>query len=331
MNPKNLILNAISDSWYDKCFYENNDFANSIALSFNRIFQFDCIITVGFLILIIFPVLFKIYGFGLQQRLRHFYDNSRSIFINFLFLCALSLSLSTIFHLWVQQPMPCIIWDGRNVLPTTLGSRTPNEELIITLILVESIWSLKIGMNFLRKLISLILLLSDCYTALLTGSSSISQLLVSLSLGFWIIFLFKFLPPIGLPITSIISSLIVIFLFFYLFPNFGWDSSLMRESLQICIRSSIVLICSLILQIRFAFVRVEFDWFKLNWGFGWNSIQTDSSDDVIVPSMLKETPQDDFGRVLTSDLIDGIITFFLFLLGNTLLFLSDQKFKFMVE
>jgi len=324
-------MNSISDHWFDCCLYSPNPIFDAISLALNRIFQYDCIVTVVFLILIIFPILFKIYGFGLQQRLRDFYDSSRIVFINFLFLCSFSMAISTIVHLWIQQPMPCITWDGRSISPSKNGSRTPNEEIIVLLILVESIWSLKIGMAFLCKIISILLFGTHCYSSIISGYSSISQVCVSISLGLWIIFLIKFLPPIGLPIFGFFATAGVGGLFFVLFPKYKWDLPIIRESLQICLRSSIVLIASCILLIRFANARREFKWMRLSWGFGWGATTADVMDEVIVPSMIKEAPLDDFGNILTTDLIDGCVCFWIFLAGNTFLYTSDSRYRFMID
>lgn len=326
-----LKLNAVSDHWFDQCFDISNNLMASVSNAFDRLFQYDCIVTVGFQILIIFPVLFKIYGFGVQQRLRKFYDTSRGLFISFLFLCSFSMAICTLIHLWIQQPMPCLIWDGRTLSPGNNSSRSPNEELIIILILARAIWSLKFGHSFFRKLTCITIVLLDYTAALLSGVSSISQIILSVSIGFWIMCLYELLPPIGIPISCVLGILAMVTVFSLNYPRYGFQSDLICKSLHYCIKSTIVLAISCLLQLRFGFSRDSFDWFAVGWGPRWKTNDSDSSDDVIIPSMVREAPVSDFGKVLKFDLIDSLIAFILFLLGNTGLYIADKSFQFMTE
>lgn len=326
----NLTLNANSDNWYDRCLKMDGRVLQAIAQAFNRIFQFDCIVTVVYLILIIFPILFKIYGFGVQQRLRNFYDSSRLVFIEFLFLCSFSVDLCTIIHLCIKQPMPCITWNGRDLDPFSHSSRTPSHELIITFILCIGVWSLKIGIPLVRRTICITIVILECVSNVLSGYASISQALISLAFGFWVTFLFNFLPPVGIPIIGFVALVSSCCLFGVNFSKYSWETSLIKTSLHLCARGAISLFISCLLQLRFGFAREEFDWQKVSWGPGWGKGNEGSSDDVVVPSMIKENARDDFGNVLKIDLIDSIVAFVLFLIGNAALNFNsnDQIFMF---
>ena len=331
MSNSPLILNALTDNWFDCCMKMDWRVLPAIAQAFNRMFQFDCVITVDYLILIIFPILFKIYGFGVQQRLRNFYDSSRLVFIEFLFLCSFSVILSSIMHIWIQQPMPCITWDGRNVKIFEHSSRTPNPEIIMIFILAWGVWSLKIGIPLIRKFICVTIFLLECTASILSGYSSISQILISIVIGMWIVFLFNFLPPIGIPTIGFASIIGAAIIFGISFPKFNWDTELIKSSFHLCIRGIISLLICCLLQLRFGFARDEFDWSKINWGLGWGNPNEGSSDDVVIPSMIRENVKDDFGKILKIDLTDSIIAFVVFLLGNAGLNLWSGDSNFMLE
>jgi hypothetical protein len=327
---QDLTLNAVSDNWFDRCMKTDNRLLAAIVQAFSRVFQFDCIVTIIYLILIIFPILFKIYGFGIQQRLRNFYNSSRLIIIEFLFLFSFSVDLCTIIHLCIQQPMPCVIWNGRDLSPLTHSSRTPNHELIVVFILCIGVWSLKIGIPLVRRTICVAIVLLECVAAVLSGYSSISQALISLTFGVWIIFLFNFLPPVGIPVIGSVAFVSSCVLFGVTFPKYQWSTALIKTSLHLCARGAISLFISCILLLRFGFAREEFDWHKVSWGLGWKNNKEGSSDDVVIPSMIRESFKDDFGSVLKTDLIVSIIAFILFLICNTLLNLNLGDRTFML-
>ncbi|OHS95715.1 hypothetical protein TRFO_10357 [Tritrichomonas foetus] len=326
-----LILNGVSDSWTDCCLYVDNKVIYAIATTFDRLFHYDCFITVGFLILIIFPILFKLYEFGLQQRLRMFYDHSRVIFINFIFLCSFSLAISTIMHLSVQQPMPCITWDGDNIVPFRTSSRTPNEGIILLMILCHAIWIVDIELKIIRRIASILVFNLYVTFVVLNGESSISQILVSFFVGIWIISVHHFVPPIGTIILSVGSSIFVFALFGVVYPTVGWSTHLIRESLHLVFRSGIVLLVTVYQLARFGYLRRHFDWFKTNWELNRHVWMESTAVDAVIPSTARDSTKDNFGNLLSNDLIDGAVGFIVYLLGNFLLLRLDQHFDFMFE
>ena len=227
--------------------------------------------------------------------------------------------------------MPCVTWNGFSVRTFEHSRRTPNPELIIIFILAWGVWSLKIGINVVRKALVVCIFLLECTATVLSGYSSISQVLISIVLGMWIVFLFNFLPPVGIPTIGFASIIAASVLFGVTFPKYHWNTELIQLSLHLCIRGIISLLISCVLQLRFGFAREEFDWHKITWGLGWGNADEGSSDDVVIPSMIRENVRDDFGKVLKSDLTDSIIAFAVFLLGNAGLNMWSNYSKFMIE
>ena len=326
-----MILNGVSDSWIDKCFYQSDSMFVTTANTFNRLFHYDYVITVVFLILIILPVLFNIYGSGVQQRLRLFYDAGRVLFVQFLFECSFAVGICTVFHLLVEQSMPCVRWDGRSLFPFTNSSRTPNDEIVLVLILCQVLWSLPVKLVWLRRIVAVCLIMFDCVSVVLMGISSIFQVLVSATLGLWVIAVTKFIPPVGVPICSGILLLVEATLFGLSFAKYRFETSLISESLHLACRSLVVLVISVFIMLRYSCSRGSFEWFAVSWTR--RSLQgTDSgAGEAVIPSMNVDSAQDNFGSLLTGDLFDATIGFVLYLIGNCVLFLFDEDYKFMYE
>lgn len=329
MSSSVLMLNGISDSWIDRCYYQTSSIFSTTANTFNRLFHYDYIITVVFLVLVILPILFNIYGSGVQQRLRRFYDSARAAFVRFLFECSFAVGMCTVFHLLVEQAMPCVQWDGRSLYAFTNSSRTPNDEIVLLLMICQVIWSLPVKLVWLRRLLVICFLIFDCVIVVLNGTSSIFQVLMSAALGVWVIAFTKFIPPIGIPICSGILLLVESILFGLSFSKYGFKVSLIRESLHLTFRSLVVLLISVFMMLRYSCTRESFDWFKSP----LKDIQgaKSSRGEAVIPSMVVDATTDMFGALLQKDLIDSTIGFVLYLLGNFLLFLFDSNYRFMYD
>lgn len=325
-----VLMNGVADNLFDCCLAKNNKLVQAVSLAFDRMFQIDCVLTVDYLILIIFPILFKIYGFGVQQRLRNFYDSSRLIFIEFIFLCSFSVSITSIMHLFIKQPMACISWNGHSIEPALKSTRTPNPEIIIILILGLGVWFLKVGYDTIRKLITFIIIAVEIVSTVLAGCASISQALISVIFGFWVVFLFKFIPPIGIPVLGAFTLILSIMILIFSNKKVIFGSPLMSQSTNMLIRSLISLLTSIILELRFGMGREDFDWKKISWGARWSNRDLGDDDEVVIPSMIKENIRDDFGKLLRNDLIDSVISFIIFLLGNVIVYFTDPTFLFMI-
>ena len=128
---KSFYINGISDYFLDRCLYRENQFYVGFCSTMNRILHFDCLSTIIFQILIIFPVLFMIYGFGTQVKLREFYDKINLSFMKYLIVFAFGSTVNGILHLYVKLPPPCIKWERLGLSDFKDYSRTPNNTLFI--------------------------------------------------------------------------------------------------------------------------------------------------------------------------------------------------------
>ena len=326
-----ILINGISDNWFDCCFYVDNKAMNSISSSFNFLFHYDNLITVVFIILILFPILFKLYAFRTQQRLRIFYDQARTSFLNFIFLCSLSLSVCAILHLVIKQPAPCFIWNGLSAEPLKESSRTPNENMIMILIACNFVIFAKFGNLIIKFAFALILLVLFSAFSVSSGESSISQIFISFFVGIWIFFIHKFVSPAENVVISTIIVICVFTVYGVNYPSDDWESSLVRHSLHLVFKGAFALIIYVYLQIRFGFNRKDFDWFKRDWVLNEHTWARSATADAIIPSMAKDSPNDDFGKTLSNDLFDGIIVFLFYLIGNLIQYYLDNGFYFMFE
>lgn len=311
-------INAISDSWSDSCLYINNKYIQGIASNLHIVFSFDFYMTVGFLILILFPLLLKIYAFGLQQRLRMFYDHSRILFIYLIFLCCFSQAICTMIHLLVQQPMPCAKWDGNQLLSFHESSRTPNVSIVLLFLLFIFFLSIDIEMKLFCIIITFFLFALYSIFAIINGDSSILQVIVSSLLAVWIFSIHKLIPPIGTLLISFILPPLLIIEEAVEFSKLNWSLPLMKTAFRNSFQSTLGLLISGVLLIRFAHYRKHFNLYKTNWRL--NTYIWTKTSDAIIPSMAQDNQKDNFADLLKNDLIDGILAFSLYSTGILILF-----------
>lgn len=324
-----LYFNVYKDNWLNECILIKNTFITSLNFALDRIFNFDSLVTIILLVIIIFPVLFQIYGFGVQLKLRNFYDNARKMFMNFLFLISLGVCLSTLLRLIVNQPIHCLIWDGRNVHPTENGGNSPDEAIISVTIFCLSTISLSIGYRWAFIIASVILIIFECLGSIFTGHSSISSAFLSFFIGVWIVCLFRYMPVGITPLFGICIFIINFVLFIVKYTEFTWGNEIMRDSLHLCFRSSFTLLIDCILLIIFGYTRPDYDWSQSN--HDANRFSDDNDDIVTIPSMVSEETGDNFGTILKKDLFYSFIAFLAFLIVNVILSYLDYHFQFMLE
>lgn len=321
-----IIFNGISDSWTDRCYYVDSTFIDAVASAFNHLFRYDCFFFIEFLTLIIFPIFFKIYGSGLQQRLRLFYDHSRLIFINLAILCCLTLSISTIMHLLVHQSPPCAIWDGKNIIPFRSSSKTPHESLILIFLIFEFSLTIDIELKLFFIISSSLFTFLYILILLLSGNTSFSQILISIFVATWIFALHKFNPPIVKVFLSFTMAIITLIFFAITYSKLNWLNVFNHEAFHNSFRASFGLIASNLLFIHFSKQRKHFNWLKTNWVLNKHLWVNGESNDAIIPSTSSESQKDDFGNLLTYDLIGGIFGFILYLTGDLILYYLDRHF-----
>lgn len=313
-------INGISDSYLDQCFYRENKFYVGFCSTINRILHFDCLSTIIFQILIIFPVLFMIYGFGAQVKLREFYDKINHTFMKNLIVFAFGSAVCGIIHLYVKIPPPCIKWERFGLTDFKSYSRTPNN----TIFIVTYAFILFMNIPIKRQWIFIIIMLAFCVIyitfSVLTGYTSIYQALITISLSFAINSFFSILPPIGIVITGACILLLSIPDFAVNLAHYGWIESL-RTSEELLLRTMILMCASLFLYIRYGLSRVYFEWLKLPW---LTHHASDDNDDAFIPSMTEYKDDTNFGMLLRGDLLFAVIAFAIYIVGNALLSLNGK-------
>ena len=324
-----IVFNGVSDSWTDCCYYIDNKFINALSSTFNHLFHFDCFIIAEFLTLIFFPIFFKIYAFGLQHRLRLFYDNSRLIFINFMILCSFSIAITTLMHLLVHQAPPCVMWNGKDIKPFRESSKIPHEGLMLATILVGFAITIDIESKIICIVLSLLISFLYIIALLLNGDASFFQIIISILVGTWIFSLHRFNPPILKLIISFAVAILTIVFFIITYLKLSWRNSFNHNDFHHSLRASFSLIVSNLLLLHFSKQRKHFRWLKTDWALNkhtWGS----TSSDAIIPSSANDSQKDDFGNLLTYDLIGGAVGFFLYLLGDLIIYQLDRYFYIFV-
>lgn len=101
---------------------------------------------------------------------------------------------------------------------------------------------------------------------------------------------------------------------------------MVTKSLLLCIRGMTVLVVSTFLYIRFILKRnISLDKFNIKAKCIQESEST--TGDAIIPKMARDDDQNEFIDFLSRDLIDGIISFLFYLLGNMILLIIYPRFQ----
>lgn len=324
-----IVFNGVSDSWTDCCYYIDNIFITAVASAFSRLFHFECFIIAVFLILIFFPIFFKIYATGLQQRLRLFYDNSRLIFINFMILCSFSLGVTTIIHLLVHQSSPCITWDGKSIKPFRSSSKIPHEGIILVSLLVQFSLTIDIELKIISIILSFLISFLYVIALLLNGDASFIQIIISILIAIWIFSLHKFTPPVLKVVISLAITVLTIIIFVITYIKLSWSNIFNHDDFHHSFRASFALLVSNFLLFHFSRQRKHFNGFKSDWALykqAWRS----SSSDAVIPNSANDSKKDDFGNLLTYDLIGASIGLFIYLIGDLIIYYFDRHFHIFV-
>ena len=315
-------FSAIADDWWDAChIVKDNQMVNAIAETYRRTIHFDSIATIFCILLIVLPMLFKIYGFGIQTQLKSFYNKLYSGFNFYQVLLGLITEVIALLHLFVNQQPACVRW-YRNQIQFNLGGlRSPNLDLAMMVLLAEALISYHTKFAILRIIIAITFVVLDAVTKILIGATNVSGAVETIALALWIIYFSKFVPPIV--ITSL-SFLITLFLIIAICVscstfNQGIGFSTLKDSYFIALRGIFLAVISQVQYIHYAFSRSDFRWLSSNWTeeFRFRESDSDGGDAEIPRGMANtETKSVDFGKVLDRDLILGSICFICFLFGN---------------
>ena len=318
-------FSAVSDNWWDACHIQNSGAMIAIAETYRRTIHFDSIATIFCILLLILPLLFKIYKFGQQLQLKSFYNKLYSAFNFYQVLLGLMTQLTAILHLFINQQPACINWD-RNQISYNLGElRNPNLDLIISVLLAEALISYKMNLDSIKQVIAkiasftiaIVFVLLDAVAKIYAGSTNISGVVETIALGIWVIYYAKFVPPLFLCITCgfvTLLNIIAICVSTSLHPG-GIDVYALKDSYYIAFRGLFVSVISMIAYINHAFSIEDFNWFGSDWDKKF-VVKDSDSDSAEIPKIGSQEVKTDFGNVLNRDLIVGFVCFILYLFGN---------------
>lgn len=309
-------FSAISDNFFESCHISDEPWAISIAETYRRFFHYDILCVIICLVLIVIPILFKIYGFGVQTQLRNFYNKIRYGFIFTLTLLGLAAGVSSIIHLFIKQQPACLKWDTNRLFLTTNQWSMPSVDAIITVIIADALISLKTRYILLRIIIAVLLVFLDGVVAVKTGMTSVIGAIASYSLGVWIISYNRFVPPICIAISEGVVIIANAILVGISGADFGISFAMTKEANFLSLRGIFVMVISELLFVRFKLTREDFTWFGSGWTDPLTCEESDSGNLAEIPKMDSGNVVSDFGAVLNGDLIDSVISFVVFLFGN---------------
>lgn len=314
------ISNGIADNWFNRCCAINTSVFNSFFITFKLIFHFDSLNWIAIELLIIIPIFFRLYGFGIQQKLTKFYNKARLQILNFLFYFSLITVISALLQFLMPRNPACLQWDGANLVPLRNDFGSPSIIIMLTTILF--LMFLKADFTGWKIVIIVVgfFWFFTTTSSVLSGCSSIFQALLSVCFGSWIFFTFNFLPPIFVIISYVVIATLA---FTYFIPEVvkAFKESLRgipelhdaykRYLLNIStmgIRSTVLLTIIIILFILNARSIDGFKWFEMQW---YEGLLTRAKDDsiAIIPQVMKITEEDKFDKKITKDIIFSLIAF----------------------
>ena len=311
-----ILTNGICDNWFDGCLACKPTIFQPIFSSYQFIFHFDGLLCIVTELLVLLPTFFRFYGFGVQQKLAKFYNNSRYQLIIFLFLFSLSAVLCSDFQIFLPQPPGCVTWDGLNYEPFRPNYLSPSLTIVLITIIICFIFTLPILVSAIWFIyVSILFYLFAIISAILSGTQTINQTLLSMAFGFWLFYLYRFLPPIFIPVSSTLFLIFSFILFIYEIVEKGRDNDFVKLTIVHGLRGCILLIFSIYLLIRHSKSTSNFNWFKINWSKGYDPDGT-TIGGAVVPSVVDVGTGDLFGNRLKKDMIDSFLLFFAVLLIN---------------
>lgn len=310
-----VFTNGISDNWRSACQLHLSWFFQPIYSSFQLLFHFDSLNWILLELLIILSLFFRLYGFGVQQKLSKFYGEVRNQLLSFMYLFASGIVVCGVLQLMLPQPPVCAAWDGVEYAPLRAQYMTPSADIVVLSMLSclfafaqVSVWR-KASVVICAFFVFLFL------SAIFSGSSTVCQALLSASIGAWLYFAFRFLPHIAVPIIGGMLILGGGTYFAVWIAKKGVKNNLVISSAIPGLRGCMQLAVNMCLYLRFALRNPNFNWFGFRWESRNNS--DDGSDGgAVIPNVLTGGESDAFGKLLRTDVIDGAIAFLVVLACN---------------
>lgn len=308
-------ISAISDKWYEACHAKSSGFFIGMTETYRRTLHYDAIVTIMAIILIILPILFKIYGFGVQTQLLKFYNKLVYNFCFYQLLLGMGFEFCAILHIFINQQPACLKWDVNRTFFNRGVTRNPNPDLVLQTILVSALISYTKKYRIARYLIAFILLLFGVLSQIFGGVTSVMGAISSVSLGVWLICLAKFVTPIVFSIFNGILILLDVIAVIVSSALFGFRFYNTKDSNYLAIRGLATVAMSAVFYIHYGLSRENFEWFSSDWTESIHEKDSDSGAEI--PKMDTGAKTVDFGSVLNGDLICSIVGFSIFLLVVT--------------
>lgn len=310
-----IISNGISDYWYDSCYATKVNIFQTFYSSFQILFHFDSLNWVAIELLILVPIFFRLYGFGIQQKLTKFYNKTRLQLIYFLFYFSFVTLLCSILHIIFPREPACLTWNGKDIEPLRYDYESPSAIVMFSVILFLMFVSADFTEWLGATIIAGFFFLGTALSAILSGAQSISQVIISMAFGAWVFYLFNFLPPVCIPIFIVLIIVIGLSLLIPVLRLTDANRYAVADAAT-GIRAALLLIITLALYIQFALTSGSFNWFEVKWR-GVTMLESNEDSMAVIPGILRVT-EDQFGKRLNRDIIYSLVAFVLVLIASIL-------------
>ena len=106
------LTNGFADNWLDRCYRIGDSFFYPAYASLLLMLHFDALNWVVLELLLVLPLFFRLYGFGVQQKLGRFYNTARNQLIIFLIEFGVVTVICSSLQITLPQSGACMVWDG---------------------------------------------------------------------------------------------------------------------------------------------------------------------------------------------------------------------------
>ena len=318
-----VVTNGISDGFFDSCLARSPNVFQPIFSSFRLLFTFDSLNWILVELLLLLPIFFRLYGFGIQQKLTKFYNTTRNYLIHIMYLFGISTVTCSGLQLLFESRPACVVWDGTNYQHFVDSYVAPSLDLVVITILMCILSTVLLGMWHNTKasmfevvfyVIAVLFYVIVFSSTFLSGTITINQAIFSVALGVWLFFLFRILPPVFVPLFSILLICISLGFFISIIISQGRFADCVRLSVVPGIRGCLLLAVHMGLYLRYVSAQDNFTWFRASW-----MEETGANSDeciAVIPGIVNVANVDVFGKRLKKDIFDSAIAFIAVLVFN---------------
>ena len=311
-----VLTNGISDGFFDSCQARSANVFQPLFASFRLLFTFDSLNWILVELLLLLPIFFRLYGFGIQQKLTEFYNTMRDYLIHIMYLFGVSTVACSGLQLLFQSRPACVVWDGMNYKHFVDLYVSPSLDLVVITILMCILSTVLFRMwhnsrpalfELVFYVIAVLFYVLVFASTFLSGTITINQAVFSVALGIWLFFLFQFLPPVFVPVLSLVLMFISMVFFIIKVRSSGRFSDSVRLCVVPGIRGCMLLIVHMGLYLFHVREQDNFNWFRASW---MEASGDDASEiKAVIPGVVKVQNSDAFGNRLKKDIRNGAIAF----------------------